>query len=94
MHAHDYDVIILGAGLAGLTLARQLSLSQPGRRVAVIEHRQFPMQQAAHKVGESTVEIASHYFAETLGLHDHLKAHQLPKFGLRLFLRGERPIND
>ncbi|MEM1434018.1 MAG: NAD(P)/FAD-dependent oxidoreductase [Pseudomonadota bacterium] len=91
---NNYDVIILGAGLAGLTLARQLSLRSPGRRIALLEHRRFPMREAAHKVGESTVEIASHYFAETLGLEQHLRAEQLPKFGLRLFLRGADPIAD
>ena len=89
-----YDIIILGAGLAGLSLARQLTLEKPGRRIALLEHRHFPVREAAHKVGESTVEIASHYFAETLELAEHLKTEQLPKFGLRLFLRGEAPITD
>jgi len=43
-------------------------------------------------VGESTVEIASHYLAEELGLRDHLESQQLPKFGLRMFLRGADKI--
>lgn len=90
----NYDVVILGAGLAGLTLARQLTQRTPGRRIALIEHRSFPMREAMHKVGESTVEIASHYFSRTLGLEGHLQTEQLPKFGLRLFLRGEQAIDD
>lgn len=92
------DVVILGAGMAGLCLARQLQRSEAFRKrgmsLTLVEHRGFPMAEAAHKVGESTVEIASHYLASDLGLADHLQSHQLPKFGLRLFLRGDSPISD
>ena len=87
-----YDVVILGAGFAGLTLARQLNKRKPELAIAVVEHRQFPAANAIHKVGESTVEIASHYLAEELGLREHLESEQLPKFGLRMFLRGEDKI--
>lgn len=80
--------------MAGLTLARQLQQRDPGLSIALVEHRQFPMPQAAHKVGESTVEIAAHYLSEQLGLKAHLAAEHLPKFGLRLFLRGSEPIAD
>ena len=86
------DVCILGAGIAGLTFARQLKRRQPELDVALIEHRRFPVAEITHKVGESTVEIASHYLSNQLGLRDHLESMQLPKFGLRLFFRGERPI--
>lgn len=88
------DVCILGAGLAGLTLARQLHQARPDLSITLLEHRRYPVPEAAHKVGESTVEIASHYLAEQLGLKEHLQTRQLPKFGLRLFLRGESPISD
>jgi flavin-dependent dehydrogenase len=83
----DYDVAILGGGLAGLTLARQLSMQQPGIRIAVIEKRSFPVSETTHKVGESTVEIGAHYFGEELQLKKHLVDHQLPKFGLRFFFK-------
>jgi len=89
-----YDVCILGAGLAGLTLARQLHDRAPQLRIALVEHRQFPVTEAAYKVGESTVEIASHYLSESLHLKEHIAAEQLPKFGLRLFLRGEQAITS
>ncbi len=88
------DVVILGAGMAGLTLARQLNRRDPDLDVTVLEHRSFPAPDAAFKVGESTVEIAAHYLAQNLGLEPHLAADQLPKFGLRLFCRGETPIED
>ena len=81
----DVDVLILGGGLAGLTLAMQLRLQQPERSVVVLERRAHPVREAAHKVGESTVEIGAHYFAEVLGLREHMETQQVRKYGLRYF---------
>lgn len=83
----EFDVVILGGGLAGLTMARQLMLKHENIKLAVIEKKSFPVTEAAHKVGESTVEIGAHYFGEVLGLKKHLIDHQLPKFGLRFFFK-------
>ena len=83
----QYDVTILGGGLAGLTLARQLLHKHPALRIAVVEKRSFPVAETTHKVGESTVEIGAHYFGEQLGLKKHLTDDQLPKFGLRFFFK-------
>jgi flavin-dependent dehydrogenase len=82
-----YDVVILGGGLAGLTLARQLLMKDSNLRVAVIEKRTFPVSETTCKVGESTVEIGAHYFGEQLQLKKHLTDSQLPKFGLRFFFK-------
>ena len=82
-----YDVSILGGGLAGLTLAKQLLMTRQQTRVAIIEKRQFPVPEAACKVGESTVEIGAHYLGEVLRLKKHLTEQQLPKFGLRFFFK-------
>jgi flavin-dependent dehydrogenase len=84
---YSYDVAILGGGLAGLTLAKQLLMKRPETRIAVIEKRCFPVAETTHKVGESTVEIGAHYFAEELQLKKHLIEDQLPKFGLRFFFK-------
>lgn len=84
---YQYDVAILGGGLAGLTLTKQLLMKRPETRIAVIEKQTFPVPEAAHKVGESTVEIGAHYFGEQLQLKKHLTDHQLPKFGLRFFFK-------
>ncbi|GAB3432922.1 lycopene cyclase family protein [Flindersiella endophytica] len=43
------------------------------------------MVEAAHKVGESSVEVQAHYLRDVLGLEDHLNTEQLRKFGLRMF---------
>lgn len=51
----------------------------------MLEKRSHPAPEAAHKVGESTVEVAAHYFANKLGLKDHIVEQQLPKLGLRFF---------
>lgn len=80
-----YDVAIIGGGLAGLTLAAQLQQDNPDLAIAVLERSTLPPPAAAHKVGESTVEIGAHYLADTLGLEDLLERTQLRKFGLRLF---------
>jgi len=80
-----YDVVILGAGIAGLTLALQLKQQRPAISIAVIEKQQHPVPEAAHKVGESSVEAQAHYLRDVLGLGEHLENEQLRKFGLRLF---------
>lgn len=81
----NFDVTILGGGLAGASLARQLQLEAPGLRTLVIEKRQHPVREAAFKVGESSVEIGAHYFQKRLGLEPHLRSDQLEKLGLRYF---------
>ncbi|MCM2389887.1 NAD(P)/FAD-dependent oxidoreductase [Streptomyces albipurpureus] len=83
-----YDVVVLGGGAAGLTLALHLRRVRPGIRVLVAERQEHPVPEAAHKVGESTVEIAAHYLRDVLGLGAHLETEQIRKFGLRMFFSG------
>jgi len=91
--ARQHDVVILGGGLAGLTLSLQLKQRFPDLDVLVLERRSHPVPEAAHKVGESTVEIGAHYFANVLGLKAYLQQFQLKKFGFRFFFsEGERDI--
>ncbi len=84
------DVVIMGGGLAGLTLALQLKQRMPSLGVVVIERRKHPVPVAAHKVGESSVEIGAHYFEHILGLKSHLNDEQLKKFGFRFFFSDGR----
>jgi flavin-dependent dehydrogenase len=89
-----HDVLILGGGLAGLTLALQLKRQDATLDVAVVERRAHPVPEAAHKVGESTVEIGAHYFANVLGLREHLDGEHIRKFGFRFFFSdGRRDID-
>ncbi len=88
------DVVIMGGGLAGLTLALQLRRRFPALDVTVLERTRHPVPIAAHKVGESSVEIGARYFDTVLGLKEHLRSRQLPKFGFRFFLSDGRADID
>ncbi|MBK9754728.1 MAG: FAD-dependent monooxygenase [Nannocystis sp.] len=79
--ARTVDIAILGGGLAGNLLARQLRRSLPGLSLALFERS----RETSFKVGESTVEIASNYLIRRLGLSTYLYENQLPKNGLRFF---------
>ncbi len=83
-------VLVMGGGLAGLSLALQLRQRFSSLEILVVERRLHPVPIAAHKVGESTVEIGAHYFAEVLGLKRHLQTAQLKKFGFRFFFNDGR----
>ena len=89
-----FDVLICGGGLAGLTLARQLRREHPSLDILVAERTTRPLPEAAHKVGESSVELGSRYL-EDLGLRDYLTEHHIFKFGLRFFPGGgQLPLDE
>src|SRR5215831_5863567 len=88
----DYDVVILGAGLAGLTLARQLLL-QSQKRVLLLEKRsQIPP--ARQKVGEATVQVSGYYLSKVLDLEEHLLRDHLMKYNLRFYWKTPGEKND
>lgn len=74
-------VAIIGGGMAGQLLARQLRRSVPELRIAIFERTTSD----PHKLGESMVEIATNYFVRRLGLSSYLYDRHYPKNGLRYF---------
>ncbi|WP_394822537.1 NAD(P)/FAD-dependent oxidoreductase [Pendulispora albinea] len=82
----SYDVVVVGGGIAGAFLARQLKLERPSTSILVLE-RAAEIDNL--KVGESTVEVAAHYMITRLNLGTYLYQHQLPKNGLRFFFDNE-----
>jgi len=89
-----FDVVICGGGLAGLLLGVQLRRELPQLQVAIIEKTARPLPAGCHKVGESSVEVASQYF-ERLGLREYLLQQQLVKHGLRFFPGGgKKPLEE
>lgn len=90
MEIGSHDVVVMGGGLAGLSLARQLRQRDPNLDVLVVERTAHPPEPAAHKVGESTLEVQGHYLGSVLGLRDYLETEQLRKAGLRFFFSDGR----
>lgn len=84
----EYDVVICGGGLAGLSLARQLHLSGSRASILVLDALGRPLPEAGFKVGESTIETGAFYFYDTLKLRSYLEENHLEKLGLRYFYGG------
>lgn len=84
-----FDVAILGGGLAGLSLAIQMMRRRPATSIVVLEKNPHPVPEAAHKVGESTLNIGARYFDKVIAMRPHLEKHQLRKMGLRYFLADQ-----
>src|SRR4030066_689112 len=91
----DFDVVICGGGLAGLTLARHLKLELPKLSVAVIDRLTRPLPEAAFKVGESSIELGTYYLGQVLKLDRYFRTRHLPKLGLRFFIgKSHSPIEE
>jgi len=87
-----YDVLIIGAGLAGLALARQLLLNSDKRILLVDRRTEFPP--AKQKVGEATVQLSAYYYARVLDLEEHLLQQHYLKYNLRFYWKTPGKSND
>ena len=88
----DVDVVVLGAGLAGLTLSRHL-LMHTGKTVLHLEKRdEIPPKR--QKYGESTVQLAGYYYSRVLELEEYLLREQLIKYNLRFYWKSTGKNND
>jgi flavin-dependent dehydrogenase len=91
----EYDVVICGAGAAGLTLARQFAIEIPEASVLLIEGVGDKSRTNALQVGESTVEMSAHYLANVVQLKDYLETRHYHKWGFRWFFgSGETPLQE
>ena len=81
--ADRYNVLIIGAGLAGLSLARQLLLNSDKKILLLDKRSQIPSPH--QKVGEATVQMSAYYFSKVLDLEEHLLREHLMKYNLRFY---------
>lgn len=88
MNSSVFDVVICGAGLAGLTLALQLKRANQDISICILERQASPLPESVHKIGESTVVIGAYYLETVLGLRHYLEEAQLEKLGLRFFFNS------
>jgi 2-polyprenyl-6-methoxyphenol hydroxylase-like FAD-dependent oxidoreductase len=86
------DVLIIGAGLAGLALARQLLLYTDKRIMLVDRRTEFPPPK--QKVGEATVQLSAYYYAKVLDLEEHLMQEHFLKYNLRFYWKTPGQAND
>src|SRR5260370_27701775 len=87
MHNH-VGVVVLGAGLAGLSLARQLTLMSDKTSLLLEKRAQAPPTR--QKVGEATVQLSGYYFSKVLDLEDHLLREHLMKYNLRFYWKTQQ----
>src|SRR6516225_8991174 len=83
---HAFDVAIIGAGLAGLTLARQLLLNSD-KRILLLDKRAI-VPTPRQKVGESTVQVGAYYYSKVLDLEEYLLRKQFMKYNLRFYWKS------
>jgi flavin-dependent dehydrogenase len=81
---NHYDVVIIGAGLAGLSLARQLLLSSDTITILQLDKR-LTVPQVGQKVGEATVQVSGYYFSKVLELEEYLLREHYLKYNLRFY---------
>lgn len=90
--AKDFDVVIIGAGLAGLSLARQLLLNSDKKILLLDKRAQIPP--AMQKVGEATVQMSAYYFSKVLDLEEHLLREHFMKYNLRFYWKTDGRDNS
>jgi flavin-dependent dehydrogenase len=84
VNENHYDVVIIGAGLAGLSLGRQLLLNSSSVRILQLDKR-LQVPQVGQKVGEATVQVSGYYFSKVLELEEYLLREHFLKYNLRFY---------
>jgi flavin-dependent dehydrogenase len=88
VNEHHYDVVIVGAGLAGLSLGRQLLLNSGSVTILQLDKR-LVVPQVGQKVGEATVQVSGYYFSKVLELEEYLLREHFLKYNLRFYWKTE-----
>ncbi len=78
-----YDAAIIGAGIAGLSLARQLLLNSTQSILLLERSEQIPPPY--QKVGESCVQVSGYYFSKVLDMEEYLFREHYLKYNLRFY---------
>ena len=90
-HSTRFDVVIIGGGLAGLSLARQLLLSSEKSILLLDKKADLPGKK--QKVGESLVQVGGYYFAKVLQMEEHLLHEHFMKYNLRFYFKNAGTAN-
>src|SRR5215210_9265248 len=88
-NVREVDVLIIGAGLAGLTLARHLLLARPDLRILMLD-RLAGIPAPKQKVGEATVQVSGYYYSRVLEMEEHLLREHFLKYNLRFYWKTQR----
>src|SRR5262245_15206072 len=91
---NHYDVVIIGTGLAGLTLSRHLLLYTKGKSILLLDKRVNPPRESPQKYGESLVQCSGYYFGKVLDLQEYLLINHYLKYNLRFYWTTEGLDND
>lgn len=84
--ANVWDVIVIGAGIAGSATAYRLLERDPNLRILICDRA----LNADKKIGESTVEVSSYFLGRTLNLTEYLTKHHVTKQGLRFWFSNDQ----
>jgi len=92
VNSQPYDVAIVGAGKAGLLLARHLLLDSDKKILLLDSASELPRPR--QELGESTVQIAGSYMSRVLDLEEYLLREHFLKCNLRFYLLEERGLKQ
>jgi 2-polyprenyl-6-methoxyphenol hydroxylase-like FAD-dependent oxidoreductase len=90
---NHYDVVIIGAGLAGLSLSTQLLKYTDNKTILLLDKWDDPPR-PTQKVGESLVQLSGYYFSKILDLEDYLMVNQYLKYNLRFYWQTGTGAHD